>query len=1010
MRRLSKAKQACCWPLLISFIVLANSTPAKEPPELCDNKTSIDCATNSAKQVGEPTSIRVANLSRPIASTTIATPKASAKATTPTPTKTTTTTTTARPDLITRTTGAIYNVLSSVFSFSGSGEDGEEAQKQPPTTTPVYGDPQKAPTSRPQAAVSSTTTTSSSARGSTPSGGSKAITTSIRPSTSTVKVSQPNSSPTQLAKLPQNNTNYLVQPPTQISGKETAGKNNSSFGALSGPRLYSMLGNALETIYSIRNAIQFLNRTTRLAQDDQESGNQPARNNPKSGKLILKETEPTNLANKQLASEDVHLLCKLLHNHLQSNVSQTGGNLISSEPSTTQTSQVTTTTAAATTVIPIVTTTSSVTPKYTTSKAPIRKDVPTSNDTLADLRKLNADSHANYLLRSVFVHNQSDPNHRNLIQSAERLLELLFNEASKLRHNSTGTSDLDYEPEPSTVSDEDHLLVGSNLTTDLQTDASTYFVRRWPKETHVARGRLQLVYWLIKQVSNTTIERGPLRQGGTQFKLISAPEAQRLLDELDRSLVKRQLDRVRLNFIGDLVANFSQKSNEKPDHESQPHVIDEEQIESAGKPTERNPKSGLQLLLERLSDASFVDNFHLHLIIFIVVLFVIILCFVVPMLCCRPGATPVKTPAKQRRRRKANTSTSVKSAPALHESSSSPVSIIKLGNNMKKTESLRGEQDNDEKLVQLSDSIWRKLSSSTTTLVKDQSELMRSDGTIAVPVVREEPTGVIASNFREPGKRSQFGWYSFEDRFEEEEELRSKQVVERQSQTYIVSSDKRRQTSKSVQTSKPDTSLNESNLNYQDRFERKSSDTLTKSELVLMKEKLVPIAQQHQQHTRQVASQTSDPPEPVYVNQFGAGSGDITRQQVQSNRREQTERQQQHELSQAGPSHRSGRLISSEPSRYIDSTESRPNSLSEMSKCDPEPVVAAAKPTSDGGQMERIPKMRHLELPPRTRSKVDAIKAELSKLEERDQRIPTRAAFGEPLELEKTTYKRFDVI
>lgn len=354
------------------------------------------------------------------------------------------------------------------------------------------------------------------------------------------------------------------------------------------------------------------------------------------------------------------------------------------------------------------------------------------------------------------------------------------------------------------------------------------------------------------------------------------------------------------------------------------------------------------------------------------------------------------------------------------------------------------EVADQKKTKAANDAIWRKLSSTTTTFVKDQSEviMVRNDGTVCVPVSRDGSNKTISlmpnsedddEEVERAAKKSQFEWYSFEDDHQSENKKRktkdlfgdsetTKSINNKQPQSYIIS-DKKKQYTKSVQavfherqptsqhTTIDESYNSESTNGYRDRIEKRSSDTLTKSELVMLKEKMIPIAQQHQQQYRQVASQTSTPSEAIYVNQALATKAVQTGQSIdRPPAQQESELLKQHQQQvaadddtrrecQSQPTTSSGdnndkeddyrdkertppmdRFVSS----FIDSSESRSDSANKPSTIIERVVVEKQHQQQLQQEQDRIPKMRHLDLPARARSKVDAIKAELSKLEQRD--------------------------
>lgn len=381
----------------------------------------------------------------------------------------------------------------------------------------------------------------------------------------------------------------------------------------------------------------------------------------------------------------------------------------------------------------------------------------------------------------------------------------------------------------------------------------------WPAASRLGEHHFHLVYWLLER-----------RLNSSRIRVLDFRQASELLSHLHASYLNHLMHKYKLTPADRLVVHF--KALQEQENQLEPQVVDDTQREEA-----RNSPSAFQLLLDRLSISSSDQHLHLYLIIFLLILVSLILCFLMPMMCFSSSS--------RRKSRRASD----------------------------ETKSIR--PDSDLQRVQKNSpdhsAIWRKLSNSTTTLVKDQSDCYTHNGAFEVPI----------RNQQQQQQQQQV-----------EEEQHNKLSLE--PQMY---------------------------LKYKDVRESRTSDTLTKSELVMIKEKLVPIMRQTP--TRQVGSQTS-PIEHDYVNQ-------AVQCQLLDNDNQDDYRSAQH---------------ARQVRRHIDSTLSRSSSSSDR---------AASVISSPTGQHEREPKMRHLELPDKSRVKVEAIRAELGRLQECDSsRRPAAATSG----------------
>lgn len=746
--------------------------------------------------------------------------------------------------------------------------------------------------------------------------------------------------------------------------------------------LYGILASTLNTVY---NMSPFLNRTTRVA-PQHELGHFKI----ESGNLMLGD-EVIQPATK----EDVHLLCKLLHKHLE-NVT-----------TTTTTSTTAATTTPEVTIRPTIVSSTTVQPKKEPKPKSTSRPLTGREVFVREPNELN-ESHQSYLLESMFGYEPNRKHFKNnetLMRFGKVFLLDLLEAGSRraaARRKAEAGNEYENDEEDGAEVSEEELIVGGHK----RHHEHRFKMKLEENFSHATSDKLHLVYWLLER-SHSEQKNGTSGAQENKFRVIEEREAAELIDELEHEQIERALNEANLKsvvLIAPFKPNKHNSKNNKHEHEPELHLIDDTLNANQEKSTNNNSnqldsdnkKNSFQLLLDKLSHSSFLENLHLYLIIFLLVLFCLVLCFTCPLLCFKakrsdagPALAPVRRNGKVKRTNRRR--------PANEE-------VPTVGGNLKgglsenESQSARAQQ----KSPTGNEAIWRKLSNTTTTLVQDQSELiLRKDATVKVPVASDQVKSPTRA--KEIGKKSQFEWYSFEAPLSDyekqqedgEESWQTSQTNDgtgksgsRKPQSYVVN-DKRHFT-KSIQTTfrqQPqmtlDESYSESLDGYKDRIEKRSSDTLTKSELVMLKEKMVPIAQQHQQHLRQVASQTSDNLlEPVYVN---LASKSV--QTGQSLDEEETARERGQEKPRP--------LDRFVPSFIDSSIESSTDKAST--------VIEQNKPTTS----ERMPKMRHLELPARTKSKVEAIKQELSKIEQRDQAQSRRQASSEPIDT--SSYRRFEI-
>lgn len=838
-------------------------------------------------------------------------------------------------------------------------------------------------------------------------------------------------------------------------------------------RIYGMLTNALRSVYNLN---PFLNRTTRVA-PEHELGDFKI----ESGKLML-----GNDVIQPATSEDVHLLCKLLHKHLE-NITTTAAPVTTTTATTISTTFTSTSTVPSipkgeeTTEIPTTTpfslTTDSSKREHSKSSTP-KPSKDRMKLSISDPNRLG-EAHEDYLLESVFAYDiKQFKNNETLERVARHLLIDLFDSGGKRAENGSKPAvgneyENDEEDGANAPTSEDELSVGSSSSTGADRHHQRHHnnkfkIKVYDKYSHVTSDKLHLVYWLLKRAQHPS-------NSNLKFQVLDNYDAGQLVDRLEHAHIERCLSEANLKSII-LLASYklllndsSRKNKHEHDHEIKPHLIDDslndgsEREQLAGSDEEAPKKNAFQLLVNKLTSSNFIDNLQLFGIIFVILLMCLVLCFACPLLCFKPAASSSSTKSKSfppdptgsnathsaskqasravnqqkmpntKRRRGNNSGNNKMSAGSLAHNRE----VASIEGQLKDSYLQRGDQASQAQKA--SDAIWRKLSNTTTTLIKDQSEviMVRNDGTVRVPVLKDRAVGELSQPDEiQISRKSQSEWYAFD----EEEKDHSSDRNKKQPQSFLISDKK--QITKSIQTTtfheqpsqtgtfESTESYSESLNDYKDKIEtrKRSSDTLTKSELVMLKEKMIPIAQQRQQHYRQVASQTSTPSEAIYVNQALTSRAVQTGQSIEDGA-QQFERQQvagdnqpypgQSSPATSGGDNSNGSNKRTPPldkfvSSFIDSSESRSDYPANKGSDSVIERLGGERERERGRgreeereQNERIPKMRHLDLPPRTRSKVDAIKAELSKLEQRDkQQSSSTSGHSSNKDPETCSYRR----
>lgn len=868
---------------------------------------------------------------------------------------------------------------------------------------------------------------------------------------------------------------------------------------------FSFLNRAFGSIYAL-NQLTYLNRTTRLVHENEsgfnDNGASTASLLPSSttnsesissfegeregvqdeSSSLLPETSKQDgssragkLQQGSSTRDDIMLLCKLLHKQLENGsiiqtngsfFSQNGSNLLSqtNPVGSTNNSQKQQRTSTSTTVRP----------------RDLLRDFLSSGLHVSEPQNDLNDTHESHLLESVFSLEKRAAREASYEESAQRLLADLFNAGFRRKFaRQLNSSASPAEP----FSSGDH----SNAPTRSEQRLAPIQLKSWSRTiTGGKGGRLRLVYWLVMPAGE------PIPPA--QFKTLDLDEAHELLDELDHAFIQQSIDDALLIRPLVLVAPFKRtvRSNESSPNSPgpandellpaapSPNVLDDQlnpANETNSKPDSKS-SSGLKDFIERLFTGSLEENLQIYLIALIILLFLIVMCFAIPLICCKScplfgrrsessaalttAATTTATAetgssstsagrftsrlaqsdnnqanfgaAQQRpvgRRSKARNGngggqrngsggkqqarkhTEFESEASGKRPVSSISSALKLpthvGRKRSETEVLE-EYDEEYDLSRTSgtinEAVWTKLSDSTTTLTKDRTRLMYDDGRVDIPIVRQRQANggqLVESEAHDEGRLKRFEWYTFEDKTTTTSEQFGPAdgglKRDKQSQTLT---DHMKMT-RSVQTSNDlgdsigvdgamggqlDQQAGLLNMSFSERMETRNSDTLTKSELVLLKEKLIPIGRQ------QLAR---SPPDSTAAPTSGSTS---------TSARERP----QDELADLACARATHDYVN-QPTRHIDS--SIDDSTNGMSKSLARPIRVDTLPAgSSVAGDERTPKMRFLELPSKAQSRMEAIKGELAKLEARQESPAGRNVMPGRVESRPatSTYKRYDVI
>lgn len=584
----------------------------------------------------------------------------------------------------------------------------------------------------------------------------------------------------------------------------------------------------LGSLYALRETLS-KSRPTRLAPGDESTGLDDHSVAP--AKLVLD-------GGSRASSDELHLLCKLLHKQLESTST-------SSPPVPTST----------TLFVPVPPTQPPTNSSASTAEpaASLTSAAPTSGSSqwprlrIGSGRELN-ESHGAYLLESVFARSPakgaggpSEP----LERSARYLLEALYNKAANSARLPVAVGDgaSDYAAPSGAGEAATEWPPGEPLPNG----RVTLILKQWPRATYIdERRHLHLAYWLIELPSSTG-------SNNASQQLIEPREAAQLLGQLERSSIEAELESNRLSQVGARLVEPLLQASDPSSWSARlqpPRVIDDElfnlqqqQHHQAGS-NRSTTTSGLQLLADRLANSSFVENLHLYLIILFLMLFCVILCFACPMMCCqRKPAFPVLSAAKTTRGRR--------------QPAGSPAPNEQLG--------FSGFEGADESAAASGKpepaSVWRKLSNTTTTLTRDRSRLDRYEGTWRTVDNERRLERRLERAAGEDGQREQTLVYTLtrSDLVQQDARGRSQQLGPAP------------QVSKAVQACSPslislDGAKEFDRWPLDDRLHQRNSDTMSKSELVMVKEKLVPILR----NSAELERPRSDwPPgsEPDYVNQ-----------------------------------------------------------------------------------------------------------------------------------------------
>lgn len=681
--------------------------------------------------------------------------------------------------------------------------------------------------------------------------------------------------------------------------------------------LMGLLLNGLD-VGQLVDQVKYRNRTTRLADDDGDR----SKKNPQL------QRNPTGEGLK-LDSDNVHLLCRLLHEKLLAN---DGSNATNHGHS-------------------LLPTTSETRPKSTSIKTTLRPSVVASwNQStessgtillLEDESELSQQNHESWLLESISRVGPSQIRPMSIVAASETLGALFeaawqasnASRAAKLNEHRISSTRLakrwntyivskPYDDDVADMSDSQN-----NKHLDPEVHSNPFKLHIVDSLTQSNSNQVSLVFFLLKRVKFTGSR-------GNFWRVFNFEEAQALLDKLEHLVISREFERRNLSPML-LLAPFSRQNrptNVADDRQLQPPEV---KVPDEVQPKEQPTQMGS--FIDKFTRSSFTDNLFLYLILVLILLFVLALCCSIAMLCRRKPPTFHTTRLDSLRQHE-----------PLRPDAARP----------------KGFQSNNFP-DQLGEAIWRKLSNTTTTLLEQQdNQTYRIQEAARLKSLRADHLAAVAESSPKArqSSRQPFEWYpAYDDdqRFEDERQVddnnKRRSNAKRTADGLVPTRDHKNHASKSVQTSKHPANEFEHKhrlIEISATNESKNSNTLTKSELVMLKEKLVPILasgdDRRSPSHRQVASQTSDP-----LNMDSEIELDLALRQAAKRTDEAVYLNRQPQfLVPARPNGSSGSSV--EPSKYID------DSLGSLSR-------------------------KLADLPAKSQSQVNAIKGELSRLERRDR-------------------------
>lgn len=767
----------------------------------------------------------------------------------------------ASAGLVTKASDAIHRVLSNAFTYFDGEDELQEADKP---------------------AISPTTSI-----GSHIAIGSASSPTHPKPSTTkrhNIEPKEPSTAdnPSEATNVGFPRPDKTVEDATKLQIDSNWVRNESTISELMALVLSALNDTQLDQV-------KYRQRSIRLADDDSEQAE-------KNSMLQLNAT----VEGLKLDSENVHLLCRLLHEKLLANDSNA-------------TNRVTLPTSESQPEVATITT--SPKPSIVSNQTNVS---PGTVLLLEDESELSQTNHESWLLESISRVGLDQVGAKSIAAANETLIRLFeaawrtTNETrAKLeptnsrslakRWDTSGDSDQNSSSESSPARE-------SNGDKHLEPEVGHEFkLQIVDSLTRSDSNQLSLVFFLLKRVKLTGSRRN-------FWRVFSFEEAQKLLDKLEHLVISREFERRNLRPVI-LLAPFGRQNRAT-------NATDDRQLwpPEAKKPDEQQRQ--ISSFFDKFTPFSLKDNLFSYLILMLVLLVALALCSTIAILC---------------RRKPRSQSARLINIRQQQEIMSSDASKSKATHNY----------------GQGGEAIWRKLSNTTTTLLEEQDQTYRIQEAKVKSLRADQLAADTETNQRARQSRQPSEWYSFEDdkSFEEKHEKRASNG---KLTDIVVVRDTKKYTGESVQTSKQPFELEHKFglMEISATNESKNSNTLTKSELVMLKEKLVPIFSNDRQQTsdemspsrRQVASQTYDPFDMDSENEL-----DLAPEQQVKPTDEPIYLNRRHLFPN------SDKPIGSnvDPSKYID------NSLSSLS--------------------------RKLDLPAKSQTQVNVIKGELSRIQRRDR-------------------------